>query len=179
MCWFWDLGDLRCCWARADAVPNLCYTSDCDGADRWLQLRISSFSICFVSPICRIMQCSIRLGLVLVSTARIHFSHLYLSDQLNTNSILADNCNRALQGNVTMHETQPGGQHWNQCKWRHLMIKFWTNASCPTWWPNFQLVAKFAISASSSACLQMAGGAIWLLNMQLIQVAPSGGQICD
>ena len=31
-----------------------------------------------------------------------------------TNSILTDNANRALQGNVTMRVTQPGGQLWNQ-----------------------------------------------------------------
>ena len=31
-----------------------------------------------------------------------------------TNSILTDNANRALQGNVAMRVTQPGGQLWNQ-----------------------------------------------------------------
>ena len=34
----------------------------------------------------------------------------------DTNSILTDNANRAIPGNVAMHVTQPGGQHWNQCK---------------------------------------------------------------
>ena len=42
----------------------------------------------------------------------------------DTNSILSDNANRAFQGNVAMKVTQPGGQHWNQCKRRHLTTKF-------------------------------------------------------
>ena len=32
-----------------------------------------------------------------------------LADE-DTNSILTDNANRAIQGNVAMHVTQPGGQ---------------------------------------------------------------------
>ena len=36
-----------------------------------------------------------------------------LADE-DTNSILTDNANRALQGNVAMRVTQPGGQLWNQ-----------------------------------------------------------------
>ena len=31
----------------------------------------------------------------------------------DTNSILTDNANRALQGNVAMKVTQPGNQLWN------------------------------------------------------------------
>ena len=46
-----------------------------------------------------------------------------LADE-DTKSIPTDNVNRAIPGNVAMHVTQPGGQHWNQCKWRHLMTKF-------------------------------------------------------
>ena len=57
--------------------------------------------------------------------------------------------NRAIQGNVAMHVTLPGGQLRNQCKWFHLVATFATNAS----------------------------GAIWWLNLQLKQVAPCGGQI--
>ena len=37
------------------------------------------------------------------------------------------------------------------CKWRHLVAKFATHASGPIWWPN----------------------------LLLMQVAPSGGQICN
>ena len=36
-----------------------------------------------------------------------------LADE-DTNSILTDNANRAIQGNVAMRVTQPGGQLWNQ-----------------------------------------------------------------
>ena len=45
-----------------------------------------------------------------------------LADE-DTNSILIDNANRAIQGNVAMHVTLPGGQLWNQCKWCHLVAK--------------------------------------------------------
>ena len=45
----------------------------------------------------------------------------------DANSILTDNANRALQGNVEMQVTQSGGQLWNQCKWCYLMSKFRTN----------------------------------------------------
>ena len=40
-----------------------------------------------------------------------------LADE-DTNSILTDNANRAIQGNVAMQVTQSGGQLWKQCKWR-------------------------------------------------------------
>ena len=46
-----------------------------------------------------------------------------LADQA-TNSIQTDYANMAIQGNVAMQETQPGGQFWKQCKLRHLMTKF-------------------------------------------------------
>ena len=46
-----------------------------------------------------------------------------LADE-DTNSILTDSGNRAIQGNVTMQVMQPGGQLWNQCKWRRQMTKF-------------------------------------------------------
>ena len=42
----------------------------------------------------------------------------------DTNSILTDNANRAIQGNVAMQVTRPGGQLWKHCKGRHLMTKF-------------------------------------------------------
>ena len=43
----------------------------------------------------------------------------------DTKSILTDNANRAIQGNVAMHVTQPKGT-------------FITNASGAIWWPNWQ-----------------------------------------
>ena len=53
--------------------------------------------------------------------------------QCKSNSILIDNVNRAIQGNVVM---QPG----DQCKLCHLVAKFATNASGAIWWPNLQLM---------------------------------------
>ena len=53
---------------------------------------------------------------------------LTLTDE-DTNSILTDNTNRAIQGNVAMQMAQPGGQVCNLCKWRHLMANIRTNAS--------------------------------------------------
>ena len=44
-----------------------------------------------------------------------------------------------------------GGQIWNLCKWRHLVANFATNSS----------------------------GAIWWTILQLMQITPSGGQICN
>ena len=61
-----------------------------------------------------------------------------LADE-DTNSILTDNANRAIPGNVAMHVMLPGGQLWNQCKWCNLVAKFATNASGAIWWLNFQL----------------------------------------
>ena len=46
-----------------------------------------------------------------------------LADE-DTNSILTDNANRTIQGNVAMQVMQPGGQLCKQCKWHHLMTKF-------------------------------------------------------
>ena len=39
-----------------------------------------------------------------------------LADE-DTKSILTDIANRAIQGNVAMQITQPGGQHCKQCEW--------------------------------------------------------------
>ena len=46
-----------------------------------------------------------------------------LADE-DTKSILTDNVNRAIQGNVAMEVMQPGGQLWKQCKWCQLITKF-------------------------------------------------------
>ena len=40
-----------------------------------------------------------------------------------------DNTNRAIQGNLVMQVTQPGGQVCNLCKWRYLVANIRTNAS--------------------------------------------------
>ena len=75
-----------------------------------------------------------------------------LADE-DTNSILTDNANRAFQGNVAMRVTQPGGQFWNQAM----------QVTSPD-----DRVAKCQIFYT-----------IWLPTLELMQVAPSGGQICN
>ena len=59
----------------------------------------------------------------------------------DTNSILTDNANRAIQANVAMWPTlesmqvvPSGGQIRKQCKWRHLVAKFGINVSGFTSW---------------------------------------------
>ena len=48
-----------------------------------------------------------------------------LADE-DTKSILTDNANRTIQGNVAMHVTHPV----------NLVVKFWTNSSSAIWWQN-------------------------------------------
>ena len=91
-----------------------------------------------------------------------------LADE-DTNSILTDNANRAIQGNVAM-------------QWCNLVANFRTNASGATSCPNFEpmqvvpicnrmQVAKFAISANSSIwwpkCANIGWGIIWWQNFLL------------
>ena len=67
----------------------------------------------------------------------LHLTDVTLADE-DTNSILTDNANRAIQGNVAMQVTQvvPSvGQIWNLCKWCHLIAKFVTYASEAIWLP--------------------------------------------
>ena len=69
-------------------------------------------------------------------------------------SILTEQANRAIQGNVAMQTAQSGGKLWNQCKWRHLVAKFGTNASGTIWWSNLQLMqvaAKLHFSGTEKA----------------------------
>ena len=51
-----------------------------------------------------------------------------LADE-DTNSILADNGNRAIQGNVATQVTQPGRKICKLYKWCHMVAKLATNAS--------------------------------------------------
>ena len=75
-----------------------------------------------------------------------------LADE-DTNPILTDNANRAIQGNVAMQVTQPGGQ---LCKWCHLVVKFATNASGTTWIGSKfgHQVAPFALFAKLATRLR-------------------------
>ena len=59
-----------------------------------------------------------------------------LADE-DTNSILTDNANRAIQGNMAMQVTQPGGQFWRQC---------WNNVE------QMLVVAKYATNTSGQIC---------------------------
>ena len=66
----------------------------------------------------------------------------------DTKSILTDNVNRAIQGNVAMQEVRPGG--WSNVQLmqvRHLVVKFATTASCVMWLPNLVQVTE-SISGS-------------------------------
>ena len=54
-----------------------------------------------------------------------------LADE-DTNSMLTDNANRAIQGNAAMQVAQPGGQLWNQamqvmCPYDQILNQFETN----------------------------------------------------
>ena len=51
-----------------------------------------------------------------------------LADE-DTKSILTENANRAIQGNLAMQVAPCGGHICNYCKRRHLMAKFGTNVS--------------------------------------------------
>ena len=70
-----------------------------------------------------------------------------LADE-DTNPILTDNANRAIQGNVATQVMQPGGQQvappddqtLNQSKLCHLVAKYATYTSGAIWWPNLQLM---------------------------------------
>ena len=62
--------------------------------------------------------------------------------------------------------------------WVRIPVRHWclvppddqTNPNCATWWPNIQLINIQLINTS---------GAIWWSIVQLMQVVPSVGQICN
>ena len=64
-----------------------------------------SFFLCTWGPIYG--SCS----LLLRETPCWDFTDVTLPDE-DTNSLLTENANRAIQGNVAMHVTEPGGQIW-------------------------------------------------------------------
>ena len=89
---------------------------------------------------------------VLVSLTHTPFADLTnvtLADE-DTNSILIDNANRAIQGNAsyatwwptlqTMQMVPTDDQILNQCKLCHILAKFATNASGAIWWSKLQLM---------------------------------------
>ena len=83
-----------------------------------------------------------------------------LADE-DTNSILADNANRAIQGNVAIQVVPLGGQIWNQCKLHHPL--------------------KQTMSLDHELQCGNESGAIWLPKLQpiLLAIWPTVGQIYD
>ena len=70
-----------------------------------------------------------------------------------------------------MQVAPPDDQILNQCNLCHLVAKYATNASD---------AIKFATNARGAIkFVTNASGTIWWPNLQLMQVAPSGGQICN
>ena len=67
-----------------------------------------------------------------------------------------------------------GGQICNQCKGRHLVAKFGTNASGAIWWPNLELMQG---APSGGQICNKCKRCHLVDNFQLMQIAPSGGQI--
>ena len=63
-----------------------------------------------------------------------------------------------------MQVVPSGGQICNQCKWRHLVAQFGTNASGAIWWPNLQqmqevhVVVKFNPSHGVNFWVRCASG---------------------
>ena len=99
---------------------------------------------------------------VISTKFRGNFTDVTLADK-ETNLILTDKVNWAIQGNVTMKVTQPVGLLWNQCKRRHLWwpyfepiynksknANFGTNASGAIWWPNLQPIQEVSLKSISN-----------------------------
>jgi hypothetical protein len=103
---------------------------------------------------------------------------LNLSDE-DTNSILTDNANRAIQGYLAMQVTQPGGQLWNQAMQvtspdDQILNQFATNEKIHTqkkYKSDFN-TGRFKLVEPTNA-----SGAIWWPNLQPMRLAPSGGLI--
>ena len=79
----------------------------------------------------------VYLGSDLRVPSLVDLTDMTLADE-DTNSILADNDNREIQGNVVMQVAPPGDQIWIKCKWRHLVAKSLTSASGSFWWPSLE-----------------------------------------
>ena len=62
-----------------------------------------------------------------------------------TNSIPFDDVNRVTK-TMWQFVTDTSDRIWKQCKWRHLVAKFATNASVATWWPNLHPIQVATLS---------------------------------
>ena len=80
-----------------------------------------------------------------------------LADE-DTNPILTDDANRTFQGNVVMQVTQ---------------------LCCQIWYQAIVVKSEYANLKEIQIWFQDANSVIWWPNMQPMQMAPSGGQICN
>ena len=106
-----------------------------------------------------------------------------LADE-DTNSIPSDNAKRVIQGNEAMQvmntnasdaiwwsnmqlmQVAPsGGQICKLCKWRHLVVKFATNASGAIRWSKIATIASGEIWCLVANFATNASGAIWWPNL--------------
>ena len=46
--------------------------------------------------------------------------------------------------------TETNYTYFNLCKWRHLVVKFVTNASGAIWWPNLQPIQEVSLKSISN-----------------------------
>ena len=84
----------------------------------WLYLYIYWTQVSLVRSLCPDVRPS-------VTNWRLwNLTDVTLADE-DTNSILTDNANRAIQGNVAM-------------QWCNLVANFGSNANGASWWPNFE-----------------------------------------
>jgi hypothetical protein len=83
----------------------------------------------------------------------------------DTNSIPTNDTNRTIQDNVAMPVTNPGGQFENICKWSDGQYR--NQCKLPG-------LLQFYDTVKTNLVLC---GAIWWANLQLMQLAASGGQI--
>ena len=74
----------------------------------------------------------------------------YTSYRLYTEKVNVSTLEDSSWWSQLMQVVPSGGQICIQCKWRHLVAKFATNASGAIWWPNLQL--KQVVSSGGQIC---------------------------
>ena len=80
------------------------------------------------------------------------------------------------------------GQIWNQFWWHHLTILTIQVEPCTYNWPLEPMQVVFYLAQEITQVIDsrlytekvtVSSGAIWWPNLELMQVVPSGGQICN
>ena len=112
----------------------------------------------------------------------------YASGAIWWSNLLLMQVDSFLWQNLQHMQVAPSGGHiCKLCKWRHLVVKFATNANGAIWWPNLQLVQ--VVPSGGQICNHCkwrhlvaifatnASGAIWWPNLQLMQVVPCCCQV--